>query len=102
MPENPGNAGGAVIPQMGGEDGSSSLDKSEDAVFSKGATDESRSLPGNATKLKKGAGSKKKSGFWNCCSGGSTGSGSYLEAISNSCGRVVRDFEREAKTRCNF
>ena len=31
--------------------------------------------PGNATKLKEGAGSKKKSGFWNCCSGGSTGSG---------------------------
>ena len=38
--------------------------------------------PGNATKLKEGAGSKKKSGFWNCCSGGSTGSGSYLEAKS--------------------
>ena len=36
------------------------------------------SLPedsGNATKFKGGAGSKKKSGFWNCCSGGSTGSG---------------------------
>ena len=30
---------------------------------------------GNATKLKGGAGRKKKSGFWNCCSGGSTGSG---------------------------
>ena len=28
----------------------------------------------NATKLKENAGSKKKSGFWNCCSGGSTGS----------------------------
>ena len=29
----------------------------------------------NATKLKESAGSKKKSGFWNCCSGGSTGTG---------------------------
>jgi hypothetical protein len=25
-----------------------------------------------------------------------------LYYISTSCGRVVRDFEREAKTRCNF
>ena len=29
----------------------------------------------NAPKLNRGAGRKKKSGFWNCCSGGSTGSG---------------------------
>ena len=27
--------------------------------------------------------------------------GGYLR-VSNRCSRVVRDFEREAKTRCNF
>ena len=26
----------------------------------------------------------------------------FLTLVSTSCGRVVRDFEREAKTRCNF
>ena len=31
---------------------------------------------------------------------GTTVSGMYF--ITNSCGQVVRDFEREAKTRCNF
>ena len=25
-----------------------------------------------------------------------------LTKVNNRCGRVVRDFEREAKTRCNF
>ena len=34
LSEKPGNVGGAVVPQMGGDDGSSSLDKSGDAVFS--------------------------------------------------------------------
>ena len=44
---------------MGGEDGSSSLDKSRAAVFSNGATDESRSLPGSL-----GVGSQRKFGLY--------------------------------------
>ena len=59
MSKNPGNAVGATVPQMGGEDGSSSLDKSRAAVFSNGATDESRSLPGSL-----GVGSQRKFGLY--------------------------------------
>ena len=47
-------------------------------IWKLGQPEERQSLSedsGNATKLKNGAGTKKKSGFWNCCSGGSTGSG---------------------------
>ena len=53
--QNPEIVGGAFVPQIGGEDGSSNLDKS--GIFSEGGTEESRSLPGSL-----GAGSRRKFG----------------------------------------